>query len=106
MRSREPKACRRYLDVSVIASVVGRLREEWYSLRRDERASMKLRKAGFPKREAPWLAGGFESTRDEIEETMDRRAWMIGGCVAAWTEEIFLSAQDSEREKTNERMRE
>lgn len=90
----------------MIASGVGSSMEEWYSRRCAERASMKVRKAEFPKREAPWSAGGFKSTRDDIEERIDRRDWMIDGCVAVWTEEIFLSAQDSEREETNERIRE
>lgn len=66
---------------------------------------MKLRNAGFPKREAPWSAGGFESTNEYIEERMESRDWMTGGCAVVSMEEIFLSAQDSEREKTNERTR-
>lgn len=82
MRSREPNECKRYVDISVVASVLEELRMEWYSLRWEERALMKLRKAGFPKREAPWSAGGFESTRDKIEERMSRRVWMIGDWVA------------------------
>ena len=34
---------------------------------------MKLRKAGLPKRDTPWSAGGVESTRDDIEEMVVRR---------------------------------
>lgn len=67
---------------------------------------MKSRKAGLPKREPPWSVGGQLSIVSSIESSIDSILWIIGCAEARAIEEIFLSAAESEREKTKERMRE
>ena len=67
---------------------------------------MKSRKAGLPNLEPPWSVGGQRFIVSSIESNRESILW-IAGCVDARSmEEIFLSAADSEREKTKERMRE
>ena len=67
---------------------------------------MKSRKALLPKREPPWSVGGQWDIVSSIESRMERMLWVLEWMVETWIEEIFLSAADSEREKTKERMRE
>ena len=67
---------------------------------------MKSRKAGLPKRDPPWSVGGQRSIVSSIQSSMESILWIAGCTEARSIEEIFLSAADSEREKTKERMRE
>lgn len=67
---------------------------------------MKSRKAKLPKREPPWSAGGQREIVSSIDSSIERIVWMLECVVGTWIEEIFLSAADSERAKTKERIRE
>lgn len=67
---------------------------------------MKSRKAGLPNREVPWSEGGQSFIVSSTDSNMESILWIVGCVVGTSTEEIFLSAADSEREKTKERMRE
>ncbi len=67
--------------------------------------SMKSRKAGLPKRELPCSVGGQRITISSIESSVESILWIVGCAETRLIEEISLSAADSEREKTKERMR-
>lgn len=68
--------------------------------------SRKRRNEGLPKREPPCSEGGQESIVSSAEERIEIMEWTIGTAEERETEDNFLSTADSEREKTNERMRE
>ena len=85
---------------------LGRPRSECQALLWAVMESMNWRKAGLPKREPPWSVGGQSLIVSSIESRMERIWWMEGCADVRSMEEIFRSAADSEREKTNERIRE
>lgn len=68
--------------------------------------SRKRRNEGLPKREPPCSEGGQESIISSTEERIEIMEWTIGAADERETEDNFLSTADSERAKTNERMRE
>ena len=67
--------------------------------------SRKWRKEGLPKREPSWSAGGLESIAASMLSSIERSFEIVESEERLETEEIFLSAADSEREKINERIR-
>ena len=94
----------RYVDTSVIEFGEVRPKEVCQAWLCAATESRKDRKAGLPKREPPWSAGGHDVMVSSIEESMDRILSIT--LSAEETEEILLSAAASESEKTKERMRE
>lgn len=67
--------------------------------------SRKSRKAGLPKRDPPWSAGGHCLMVSSIEESRDRICLTVRGASSIVLEDIFLSVAASESENTKERMR-
>lgn len=68
--------------------------------------SKNLRKEGLPKREPPWSTGGHSSIISSMAERKESMWPTIDGLEEIETEEIFLLAVDSEREKIKARIRE
>lgn len=66
--------------------------------------SKNLRKEGLPKREPPWSTGGHSFMIPSMAERKDVICPTIDGLDEIETEEIFLLAADSEREKTKARI--
>lgn len=69
-----------------------------------EMASRKSRKAGLPKRDPPWSAGGHCWMVSSIEERVDKICLIRSGASSTAIEDIFFEAAASESEKTKDRM--
>lgn len=68
--------------------------------------SKNLRKEGLPKRELPWSIGGHNFMISSMAARKETICPTIDGLAEIETEEIFLLAADSEREKTKASIRE
>lgn len=67
--------------------------------------SKNLRKEGLPKREPPWSTGGHSIMISSMAERKESMCPTIDGLEEIETEDIFLLAVDSEREKIKARIR-